>query len=126
MPRESNSWAYVRRQLSLFGVLVRVENSIAVGFPDVIYCLFGVCGLLEMKATAASLTLEQVLFAEGWFAAGGLCHTLLHADREWHLLDPPGTRRLFERADPRPIVRAKEFPLKNILRALAPVERRIM
>ncbi len=125
MPRESGAWAYTRRQLAPFGALVRVENSVAVGFPDTIYCLFGVCGLLEMKATAASLTLEQVLFAEGWLAAGGLCHTLLRADREWFLLDPLGTRRLFEHADPQPIVRAKEFPLKDILRALAPLERRI-
>lgn len=125
MPRESNAWAYARDRLSPFGVLVRVENSIAVGFPDVVYSLFGVAGLIEAKATAASLTLEQVLFAEGWLAAGGLCHTLLRADREWFLLDPPGTRRLFERTDPRPIVRARDFPLKELLRALAPLERRV-
>jgi hypothetical protein len=101
-----------------------VENGIAVGTPDVCYCLVGVMGWIEAKATAESLTLDQVIFAERWLTAGGLCHTLLRADGIWFLLDPLGTRRLFEKQEPRPLVRSRDFPLKEILRFLAPIERR--
>lgn len=125
MPRESHSWAYARGRLAPFGQLVRVENGVMKGFPDTVYCLISVCGLLEMKATLQSLTIEQVLFAEQWHAAGGLCHALLRADRRWFLLDPPGMRRAYAHEEPRPVVAAREFPLKDILRHLAPVERRL-
>lgn len=124
MPRESSSWAVARDHLAPFGVLERVENGVSLGFPDTVYVLIGVSGLLEMKGTVESLKLEQVLFAERWERAGGLCHTLLHADRTWFLYDAAGTRRLYERKDPLPLVRSGSFPLKEILRFLAPVTRR--
>lgn len=122
--KETSSWAVAQRHLAPFGVLHRVENGIAVGTPDVCYCLVGVMGWIEAKATAESLTLDQVIFAERWLTAGGLCHTLLRADGIWFLLDPLGTRRLFEKQEPRPLVRSRDFPLKEILRFLAPIERR--
>lgn len=125
MAREASAWDAARGHLAPFGVLERVENGVSLGFPDTVYVLVGVSGLIEMKATAESLTLDQVLFAERWTRAGGLCHTLLRADRTWFLYDASGTRRLYERAVPGPLVRAEgAFPLKDILRYLAPVERR--
>lgn len=127
MAKESSAWAAARDNLAPFGVLERVENGVGLGFPDTVYTLVGVSGLVEMKATVTSLTLEQVLFAERWSRAGGLCHTLLHADRVWFLYDAAGTRRLFERAEePGPLVRAEgAFPLREMLRYLAPVDRRL-
>lgn len=126
MPKESHAWAVARDALAPFGELDRIENVIATGFPDVLYCLFRVTGLIETKATAATLKLEQVLFAERWAAAGGLVFTLLRADAIWFLYDAAGTRRLYGRApDPGPLVRATgAFPLKEVLRHLAPVNRR--
>ena len=126
MPRESHAWAVAREALAPFGVLHRVENPIVIGFPDALYCLFGVSGLIESKATVGTLKLEQVLWAEEWSAAGGLVFTLLRADGIWFLYDATGTRQLYDKvAEPVPLVRAAgTFPLKEMLRHLAPVNRR--
>lgn len=127
MPRESHAWAVARDALAPFGVLHRVENPILIGFPDVVYCLIGCSGMIESKATVGTLKLEQVLFAENWAAAGGLVFTLLRADAIWFLYDAVGTRRLYEKvSEPEPLVRAPgPFPLKEMLRHLAPVNRRL-
>ena len=125
MPKESRAWDTAQAALSPFGQLCRVENSLIIGFPDALYCLLGVTGFIETKATAASLTIEQVLFSEKWTRSGGLCHTLLRADRTWFLLDAAGTRRLFEKKEPEPVVRSTgPFPLKEMLSQLAPISRR--
>lgn len=126
MPRESHAWSVARGELAPFGVTHRVENPVVIGYPDVTYCLIGVTGMIETKATMATLKLEQVLFAEDWSKAGGLVFTLLYADNIWFLYDAPGTRRLYEKAaEPEPLVRAPgPFPLREMLRYLAPVNRR--
>jgi hypothetical protein len=127
MPLESHAWSTTRDHLAPFGVLERVENGVSLGFPDTVYCLVGVTGTLEMKATIGSITLDQVLFGERWVKAGGLYHVLLYADRTWFLHDAVGTRLLYEHAEPAPVVRAEgAFPLKEILRHLAPIERRVI
>ena len=80
-----------------------------------------------MNATVETLKLEQVLFAEEWSAAGGLVFTMLRSDAIWFLYDAAGTRRLYERAgEPAPLVRSPgTFPLREMLRHLAPVGRRV-
>jgi len=126
MPRESHAWATARDELSPFGKLCRVENPLITGYPDVTYCLFGVTGMIETKATVETLKLEQVLFAEEWSRAGGLVFTLLRADAIWFLYDPVGTRQLYERAtEPKALVRSPgSFPLREVLRRLAPPGKR--
>lgn len=119
--RESNAWAATRDHLAPFGMLVRVENRVLVGFPDVLYVLRGVTGLLEMKADLTSLTLEQVLFGEGWTREKGLWHLLLHDASGWRLWDAAGARAIYESGDPEPLVTSgSRFPLKFILQHLSP------
>lgn len=124
MPRETNAWAAAREALAPFGMLHRIENRLGAGTPDVLYCLMSVTGLIETKATLESLTLEQVLFAEMWRDSGGLVHALLRTDRMWFLLDAAGMRSYLEKREPQVLVRATEFPLRDVLRYLAPPERR--
>lgn len=124
MNLEKNSWAAARDHLTPFGILTRVENVVAIGFPDVVYVIMGCSGLLEMKATVESLTTEQVAFALRWCASGGLWHMLLRADGEWFLHDAASAARVLARQDPKPLARAREFPLREVLRALAPPEMR--
>jgi hypothetical protein len=124
MTLESNAWTAARGALAPFGVLGRVENAVAVGFPDVVYCIMGVSGLLEMKATVASLTAEQVAFGARWVASGGIWHMLLRADDAWRLYDVVGAARVLAREEPHPLVVSREFPLRDVLRALAPPGRR--
>ena len=42
-------WRTVRTALAPYGSLVRIENKVELGTPDVLYCLRGVTGLLELK-----------------------------------------------------------------------------
>jgi len=125
MTLETSAWAHAREKLAPFGKLHRIENRVAVGTPDAVYCLLTVTGLLETKATLESLKLEQVIFAEEWEAVGGLAHALLRADRTWFLLDAAGMRRSLEKREPRPLVRSADFPLKEVLFHLAPPARRV-
>lgn len=102
MTLESNAWAAVRRALAPYGRLVRVENRVEAGTPDVAYCLLGVSGWLELKS-GAGLEAEQLLWAEEWSRAGGLWHLLRRGRRGgagtplgWALYDVGAARRLYE------------------------------
>ncbi len=59
MPLESHAWSTARGHLAPFGVLERVENGVSLGFPDTVYCLVGVSGLLEMKATVIHFLISK-------------------------------------------------------------------
>lgn len=121
-PDETSSWATARDHLSPFGTLHRIESRLELGVPDVIYCLRRVTGWIESKSTVLTLKLEQVMFAEEWAAAGGLCHMLMYADKIWFLFDSSGMRTIYEGGDAVPVVRAQgKFPLKEMLRCLSPV-----
>lgn len=104
-------WTNTRKHLAPYGRLLRIESGLTEqGIPDVIYCIRGHTGWLELKFVKTwplrestplrvdHLTLEQVLFAETWSAAGGTVHTLIQVERSYFLLDAPMTRRLQERA----------------------------
>ncbi len=109
MTSERALWSTVRRSLTAYGALVRIESPLVKGIPDVAYCLLGCAGWLELKeletwpkrpTTALhvpSLVLEQVIFAEAWASAKGKAHLLLQVGRAYFLLDPVMMRRIFER-----------------------------
>lgn len=119
---ESALWSTVHDGLSRYGYLKRVENAIDTGTPDVAYCLRpspvrpAVSGWLELKhadawparsdtpLALAHLTLEQVLFVEGWRAAGGRAHVLLQVARDYLLLRASTVRRLYRRELPRAVL----------------------
>ena len=129
MTEKSQVWSVFRRYVGPFGHLQRIE-SIGQGIPDVNYCLWGVEGWIENKigqregARPASLTLDQVLWAEARTAAGGRVFLLVRLGPAWLLYDAEGTRKLYEgHPEPTPLVRVRgRFPLREILAHLAPVE----
>jgi hypothetical protein len=142
---ESNLWRTFRANLSPFGMLRRIENSIDRGEGDVAYCLtrpkpgsIAATGFVELKVVDGyparrstplridHLTKEQVLFAEDWAAAGGRAWLLLKIP-PWHLLfDPAGIRGLYDRsilaADGPAVARfaslGAKFPTGGVLKCL--------
>lgn len=110
MHSERSLWATTRRNLALYGVLQRIESPIIKGIPDVVYCLLGHTGWLELKeldewpkratttVTIKSLQLEQVLFMENWVRSRGAAHLLLQAERDYLLLDAETTRKIYARS----------------------------
>ncbi len=137
MSSERALWGTMRRALSPFGRLVRIESPIAPGIPDVYYRLRGVGGWVELKehdgwpvrpTTALRLPhlrLEQVAWLEAERAAGGLAFLLLQIGRDYVLLDPHTVRGVFRRELTREAVTAAavaygqgRFPTASVLRAL--------
>jgi hypothetical protein len=109
---EKTLWDDLQRDLGPFGVLVRVENRVSTGTPDLAFLLrrypkvSPVSGWLEMKwiekcqrgpIKIKSLTIEQIQWQEAWAKAGGRVGTLLRVEypREHMLLDPYALRRIF-------------------------------
>ena len=142
MTSESDFWGVVRRHLTPYGRLQRIESHMtALGIPDVAYCLLGSAGWLELKhesewprraTTALSirhLKLEQVLFLEDWtrHPARGSAYGLIQVDRDYLLLDPSMVRRVFERSATREqliqgarVHGSGTFPTIPLVRVLAP------
>lgn len=106
---ERNSWKALRERLRPFGKVVRVENVVGPGTPDVCYCLRGVTGWLEMKhankwparettpLVIPSLTLDQVLWMKEWEQAGGTAWLYLTVGPVEFLLTPAQATTIFEK-----------------------------
>lgn len=95
----------VRDSLSPFGRLIRVENVVEPGTPDINYLLRRyprvdpVCGWVELKhvdewpkrkttpLTIKSLTRDQVNWHTHWALGGGRVWTILQVARDYFLLD---------------------------------------
>lgn len=116
MSSERALWNLVRERLAPFGRLERIENRLGVGFPDVLYCLRGVTGLLELKhepwwsndrmagpvlRSVRSLKPEQVAWGQRWHAAGGHVYMLLQVERDYLLLRPQSYGLLLHHMMPR-------------------------
>lgn len=133
---ERATWVTLRKHLSPFGVLQRIESPTAEGIPDVCYCLSGVSGWLELKHThlpmrertklsVRSLTYQQVTWHEAWAKAGGRAFTFLRIPLTGYaLFNVEGTRWLLERRytladvinrDPGVLLYSKAFPLKELV-----------
>lgn len=141
---EATFWRSVSLNLSPFGKMVRVENGAGAGTPDVAYVLtrpkpgsLPASGWIELKQlddyptkpmtpiVLKHLTLEQVLFAEDWSAAGGRAWMLLKATPWILLFDVVGIRGVYEKnvaaADGPAIARVAgfgKFPTGALLKAL--------
>ncbi len=88
MTSERALWRRVRDAIGPLGHVVRVENGVGVGTPDVEYCLSGATGWLELKIarvskrpeTAVSIphfTREQRIWMRERCNAGGRAGVLL-------------------------------------------------
>jgi hypothetical protein len=80
---ESNLWSYISSNIGHKGHFNRMEShATALGFPDVEYCIGGLCGQLELKYFEKGKKLPIVRPAQiGWFTqrvnAGGYPWILL-------------------------------------------------
>ncbi len=98
MSSESALWQTVRRHLLPHGLLIRVENRVGPGTPDVVYCIRGRVGWLELKhvarwpardhLTLRHLTQLQILWLQQWRAEWGRAWILLQVDRDYMFLPP--------------------------------------
>ncbi len=124
MTEKSQCWHPARKALAPYGTLVRVENRLEAGFPDVLYCLLGVSGLVECKVDLGSLSLDQVIWAERWGRAGGLCWLLWRHPAGWALFDHIGVRSVHRGTSPREVAelwtQSRSFPTTEALERLAP------
>jgi hypothetical protein len=126
MTLESNAWRTVRSELSPYGRLVRIENRIGLGTPDVYYRLISVAGWIEMKTDLSTLTIEQVMWAEEEHRAAGRAFLLYHSDgSSWWLYRAPCMKKLMEQRKDVKYVEGLAavashigFPTKEILRCL--------
>ncbi len=137
MTSERQLWHTTRRQLSDYGKLQRIESPLVSGIPDVVYCLLGHTGWLELKEVddwpvrptttlkIPSLTLEQVLFSESWSGVGGSAHLLLQVSRTYLLLTSSMMRKIFDQKAVRVEIELSAlargvgtFPRRPVVRAL--------
>ena len=148
MTSERGLWGSLRKHLSPFGKLERIENAAGIGTPDVAYCLRhptadGVTparsGWLELKELDAwpkrpltpiripKLKLEQVLWLESWDRAGGAAHALLQVERAYFLLPPRTVRAIWDRQVTRAEINlfwldargeSGSFPTRSLLKCL--------
>ena len=108
MGSESALWDMVRGTWTPHMRLVRIENRLELGTPDVYYNAIGRNGWLELKHVPAwparkttkvvidHLTLEQITWAEAELKAGGRMWYLLQAERTYLLLTPAVAREIYE------------------------------
>lgn len=140
---EDALWARTRTHLGPLGRLVRVENPIDPGTPDVCYLLrrypkvAPVCGWLELKHVPEwpkrpsttfrieSLTLEQVNWQTHWALAGGRVSTLLQVAGDLLVLDHRRLAQVHALQHTRgsllasaPVVAAKQFPTAELVKWL--------
>lgn len=90
-----------------YGKLERVENSIRKGTGDVSYVLMGHEGWFELKFRRTwpkredtpirleHFTMEQLLWAEGRYLAGGRAGLLVQVAREYFFFHPTQMRAIF-------------------------------
>lgn len=135
---------HVRPGLEPFGKLQRIENAVDKGTPDVAYCLKraandarACAGWIELKylpqlpanrhtpVILDKLTIDQVLFLEGWTKAGGLAFLLLRADDHHILMNAELARAVFRRGVTAPdlvdramVCQTGRFPVGRILSCL--------
>ena len=108
MSSERQLWRVVKLNLGPYGKFVRIESDTENGIPDVIYCVSGHSGWIELKEVAEwptrqstrvkvpSLKLEQVMFLESWEKNGGSAYLLLQIHRNYLLLNPKTVRKLWD------------------------------
>jgi hypothetical protein len=92
-------------QKNLPGKVIPVENPLKTGFPDLIYTIDGVTGLIELKyrhrppsrvATNFGLKDQQALFASQWTEASGVCFLIVRIESpdQWFIIH--GSRLLVD------------------------------
>lgn len=107
---EDALWKTVQEKVGPYGRLLRVENALGSGTPDVNYLLRRypktppVCGWLELKYEPAfqkdglrlkQLTKDQVLWHEDWASHGGRVFTLARVGKDHFLFDHDALRHIF-------------------------------
>lgn len=139
MARESSLWDTVRVNLAPFADLVRVENAVEAGTPDVNYCLHGGKGegWIELKDADAwparadtLLRLDHVTTVqrEWWLRrrrAGGRCFVLLRVGYDYLLFDGVAAALALGRAPRQSLIETAvvvglgRFPRAPLLRELS-------
>lgn len=135
MSSERALWGAVKGHMAPYMRLVRVENKVEKGTPDVYWRARGQSGWLELKHEAAwpmplapmkckSLKLEQVLWLEAEEQAGGKAFVLFQVAKSYLLLRPSVVHRLYRgelyRDDPHilPLPSNNGFPIVALFHAL--------
>lgn len=140
---EAALWSRTRTHLGPHGRLVRVENRVDDGTPDVNYLLRryptveAVCGWLELKHetawpvrerttfTIGSLNLDQVNWQTFWAMAGGRVWTLLQVADDLLLLDHRTLAQVWAKEHRKrsllasaTLVSARTFPTAGLIKCL--------
>lgn len=128
MTESSQVWHVTREHLSPFGRLVRIENRLEIGFPDVYFCLRGQSGWIELKLLPLSgrvpdhFTREQLLWGRAEYEAGGRWYLLGKRGAHWVLYDYPKAEQWFKGQEARLFSVEGKFPTKLILDTIAPLK----
>ena len=102
---EAEFWSRIRQKLAPYGDLQRIENSTALGIPDVNYCLIRKEGWWETKYLPKwprgvirfrHFTVEQVEWARRRHKAGGRAGLMAQIGRDYFYFDPPAMEAIFE------------------------------
>ena len=134
---EAALWRVFRQHIGPYGHVVRHENRVEAGTPDVSYTIQGVSGWIELKqldeppkrpTTSISithLTKEQILWAQKERKAGGRMWMLLKVGQSFALCDPDLMERIYRREvlmeDLRFLSRVLghgRFPVEDVVRCL--------
>lgn len=141
-PRETKLWQATKAHLGPFGSMVRIENKLETGVPDVNFALTHpptgktVSGWMELKrldnwpvrggmVNIPHLTLDQVKWAESW---RGLSFMLLRVSQDYVVALPPLMRAIYGRSVTADDIRKRasvhsvgRFPTGDLLRWLVKV-----
>ena len=134
---EAALWELVRSRIAPYGHIVRHENRVGDGTPDVSYTIQGVGGWIELKLLDTPpkrsetpihiphLTKDQVLWAKKEAEAGGRMWMLLKVGAAFALCNAGLEERIFQRVvtmeDLRreaAVVGHRKFPHEDVLRCL--------
>lgn len=140
MTSETALWKATKKYLSPFGTLIRIENRVDIGTPDIVYCLKflhrpSATGVIELKEADrparettpvdVGLSREQSHWLSAWKASGGRAFVLLQVQRayflfaddfEWLYDGKPRLAELAFRARARSW--KKGFPIRDVLNEL--------
>lgn len=81
---EAGLWAKIKRGFP--GRIQRIEVKFPLGFPDTIWHLGGITGLMELKYEETHVRAEQAIFLRNWSTDGVIALLLAQRKGEFFLM----------------------------------------